>query len=138
MNDYYDKAVKMLDEPEEPEHLDPKPDKKVKRPNKRQKCGYIIGIVAIIFLCFVVFKAYEYYDGEVKTRNEIIQEIIDLNATIDGARIDYGYRLKYFENNWTRLDIKVVFLESPWNSYTADFWYNTETQEYNIVPRDDI
>jgi len=141
----YEKAVDLLNKLEpKKENPEPKPEIKVKKPKKgiKRKVSYITAAIAIIliilFAFWLVMYLYEGYTEDVEEKELLIEEIKSLNATVDGATIEYGnhVQLKYRDNNWTTLNVEISFKDTPWEDYLAFFWYNTATQEYKIVSRE--
>ena len=133
MNENYEKAVKMLDSVKKEcvEKKEVLKELKRESPKGRYLAVFLIVLIIIFFASF-----YYVYSGKMARDQIVVSAIESLNATIEGAKIEYSTLLKHFENNWTRLDVKVVYLKAPWDSYLAYFWYNTETEEYRIVPRE--
>ena len=123
MNDH-EKAVKITDNIGKPK----------KKPT-RIKIAIGTGVIAIILIITLFISFYITWTQGHEEKKNIIDEIESLNATIDNARIVYGARLKYFENNWTQLEVRIIYPDTPWDNYLGYFWYNTETREYKITER---
>ena len=85
------------------------------------------------------FSWYMYYDVDMGERESKIDVFKSVNVTLPAnTTIEYGNKVKEFPRNWLRLDVKIVYLDSPWDTHLADFWYNTANETYRLVEKEYI
>ncbi len=137
--DDYEKAINLLDKPKKKQIKANLVESVGKRKRKRTYAAHITFVITVFFVVVLFYNVVSFYQEKYEEQSIIIEEIKALGYNITGAEITYNQRISTpNSHNWTKVEIKVEFLDTPWESYLADLWFNTETKMYEVVEKEKI